>query len=501
MTDPIVIIGTGVGGLSAAIRLAAAGHPVHMLEAAPGPGGKAGSTTLEGVQLDTGPSVLTLPEVFDELFRSAGTSLKEQVTLRQPDPAFRYIYPDGVQLDMHHDLGASLESVRTTLGEQAAREFETFLAYAQKIWQAGAPNFVFGAAPSIGSLLRMSVTRLGDLNRIDAGRTMWAAIKKHTKDPHLQWLFARYATYNGSNVHSAPATLNCIAWVELGLGGFGVQGGIQALIEAMVRVAEGLGVTFEYDTPAKKIAVLQGRAVGVHTERGLVRAQAVVANADAAHVREDLLQTPLKRALPEMRTPSTSGWNAILKAKVPDQARAPHAVLFPKEYDKEFQDLFDFERAPRDPAIYLCAQSLCHGRDRWRDAEPLFVMANAPAEPSREPRPGKPWQHLKDRVLARLQAAGLIDPSDPMLWQRTPSDLAQQFPGSRGALYGSASNSMFSAFQRPCNEVSKVPGLYLASGSAHPGGGLPLCALSGAAAAQAFIEQSARTKPKQRRGA
>jgi phytoene dehydrogenase-like protein len=163
--------------------------------------------------------------------------------------------------------------------------------------------------------------------------------------------------------------------------------------------------------------------------------------------------------------------------------RLPHEVLFPADYDAEFADIFDRDRPPVTPTVYLCAQERCHGLSGWADAEPVFVMANAPAEPADRPRPAHVWAALESAVEQRIRAAGLWGPGDSIVWRRTPTELAADFPGSRGAIYGAASNDRFAAFKRPPNRVRGVPGLYLASGSAHPGGGLPMVALSGLAAA------------------
>jgi len=479
----ILVIGAGIGGLSAAVELAARGARVRVLEAGSGPGGKAGVTVLEGVEVDTGPSVLTLPEVFDGVFSRAGTSLAEQVELLEPDPAFRYHYPDGTVLDVRPSVSDTLEGVRASLGADAAKELEGFLGYAEQIWDAGAPNFVFGPAPTASTLLRLGITHIGALSRIDSTRTMLRAIEGRVKSEPLRWLLTRYATYNGSDPRVAPATLNCIAHVELGRGGFGVRGGIYELVRALVRVAEGLGVDFEYGRQVHRIALEAGRVVGVETDEGLVPARAVVANADAAHLRRDLLPREAGRHIPEAPV-SMSGYNAIFRARSTQQPRPAHAVLFPKDYLAEFEDIFDQDLPPRDPTVYLCAQAVCHGRARWPDAEPLFVMANAPAEPEYGERPFGTYETLGAVVRDRLVQAGLLAADDRELWRRTPRELAARFLGSRGALYGAASNGMMSAFRRPANRLSRVPGLYLASGSAHPGGGLPLCAQSGRMAAE-----------------
>jgi phytoene dehydrogenase-like protein len=166
-------------------------------------------------------------------------------------------------------------------------------------------------------------------------------------------------------------------------------------------------------------------------------------------------------------------------------------VLFPAEYLQEFTDIFDHDQPPAEPTVYLCAQEACHGRTGWAEQEPVFVMANAPAEPENEARPPEVWEALGRTVLERLDAAGLRASGDAIVWERTPTQLAAAFPGSRGSIYGAASNSPLSAFRRPANQVRSVRGLFLASGSAHPGGGVPLCLLSGQAAAEAALADRA----------
>ncbi len=487
VTDAIVI-GAGIGGLCAAIRLAAAGWSVEVIEAAGGPGGKAGVAEVDGARFDTGPSLLTLPGLFDEVLEPAGTCLRDEVTLRAPAPMFRYRFPDGRVVDLHHALEASEASVREALGPAAAGEFRAFLEYAREIWEAAGPNFVMGPAPSARQLARLGLPTLGAVTRIDPLRSMRGAIHARVRDPWLRLIFERFATYNGSDVRAAPATLNCIAWVELGLGGWAVEGGIYALVEALARVATRLGVRWRWRSPVEQVLLERGRVVGVRCADGERRARAVVANADVAHLAADLLPGH-RHGLPADRPPSMSGWNAVLRARR-DPSRAAHEVLFPADYTAEFVDIFDRSSPPRRPTVYLCAQGVAHGLPGWADAEPLFLMANAPAEPARGPSDAQTWEALRERVLTRLRDLGRIAPDDAVVWERSPAGLAARFPGSRGAIYGAASNSRFAAFQRPDNRVHRIPGLYLASGSAHPGGGLPLCAVSGRMAAGCALEDA-----------
>jgi phytoene desaturase len=467
-----VVIGAGLGGLSAAIHATRLGGRVEILEAQSRPGGKAGRVELDGVTVDTGPSVLTMPDVFEALWALGPDDVA--VPLRQQGGGFVYRYATGETLDVSHRLVETLDNVQAAFGDRARHDLERFVAYAEGIWRRAAPYFVYGPAPTMGGLAQLGVTGLWDLTHIDPLRTMWSSICARVEDPRLRYLLARYATYNGSNVLTAPATLNCIAFVELALGGHGVQGGIRAMVQSLVRVAEHRGVRIRLRCPVEGLTVRDGRVVGVQTAQGWREADVVVANCDAALVHRWLPQTagtvPVE--------PSMSGWNGIIRARRRAD-RPAHQVLFPPHYLEEFRDVFERDRPPEDPTVYVCAPEKAHGTQGWADEEPLFVMANAPAEPASGRRPERIHTRLEQRILERLRAMNAIDDDDRLVWRRTPSDLARQYPGSQGSIYGSSSNGMFAAFQRPSNRVAGVRGLYLASGSAHPGGGMPLAVLSG----------------------
>lgn len=475
------VIGAGLGGLAAAIGLASRGASVTVFEASSAPGGKAGTVTLDGVEVDTGPSVLTMPDVLEGILAQAGHRMSDLITLREPRPAFRYLYPDGAVIDVYPSADETVEALRRSMGSEEADELSRFLAYAGRIWDAAAPHFVYGEAPSFTGVMSLGMRTLMKLTRIDPLRSMKTAIDRQVRSPHLRRLLYRYATYNGSDVRSAPATLNCIAHVELALGGFGVEGGISAIVRALVQVAEAQGVVFRYDAPVERILDDGGRATGVVVAGREHSADMVVANADPAQVFDQLAPSMGLTAPPG----SMSGWNGILRAARGGVERVAHTVAFCDDYDQEFADIFDHDRPPQDPTVYLCAQEACHGRAGWADSEAVFVMANAPAEPPGGPRAPAVWDALEQAVLQRARDGGLCGPGDRLIWRRTPTDLAAQFPGSRGSIYGASSNDMLAAFKRPANQVSKLPGLYMASGGAHPGGGMPLAMLSGVAAARA----------------
>lgn len=491
-TERVIIVGAGMGGLASALRLSAQpGLEVLVLDALRGPGGKVGTAHHQGVSFDTGPSVLTMPDVLHELFASADLRLDDHLKLVHPEHLFRYIYGD-LSLDVHVDPADTSASIAATLGRDAADDFERFLAYCRRIWEAAAPNFVMGPAPSLGGVLKLGFSALAKMRAVDPMRTMKGAIDAQIRSPHLRDLFYRYATYNGSDPRQAPATLNCIAWVELGMGCYGVEGGMRQLASALHRAAEEKGARFAFESPVERIeATSEGFELRVQGER--LKADRIIINADVAHLVADLLPADSPHGLQPDPTPSMSGYTALFKARRrSDSQRAAHAVLFPQSaYLEEFVDIFDHDRPPRDPTIYLCAQEKAHSAEGWQDYEPIFAMTNAPAT-APDGSTGVDWQAHTAFITERLIGAGLIDAEDTPIWTRTPEDLAKTFVGSRGSIYGAASNSKFAAFKRPPNRAPGLDGLYLASGSAHPGGGVPLCLQSGRQAAEALLVDRGR---------
>ena len=496
--DSVVVVGGGAGGLAAAIALAAAGRRVRLLERAGQLGGKIGTVVVDGVEADTGPSVLTLIDVVDAVFARAGTSLSERVTLVRPSPAFRYQFANGRALPVFVDVDETLTSVRDHLGARAADELRAFLGYARGIWEASKSAFVFSAAPTLPSLARLAFLQPRALLRVDPFSSMASSVAARVTTPELRQLLLRYATYNGSNPYTAPATLHCIAHVELALGGFGVVGGLAALARALVDVAVELGVEIETGVSVQRVEVDRGIVRGVVTDRGFVACQSVVVNADVGWLRQQ--GGAVAKSLPSPSPPSMSGATAIVRARRRAD-RVAHEVIFATDTAAEFADIFGRGRPPSQPTLYLCSGELAHKRAASQQAgrandEALFAMVNVPALVGDNDGDGDAACLLRGLALGR--AAGRLDEGCSVLWQRGAAQLARDFPGSAGSLYGAASNDRAAAFRRPGNRVVDVKGLYLASGSAHPGGGLPLCLQSGLLAADALLVDVGAGEPAQR---
>jgi phytoene desaturase len=482
----VVVIGAGMGGLATAVRLAASGHVVRVVEQADVVGGKLGTVSARGHTFGTGPSLLTMPHLYRELFAATGRPLDVVLDLVRLDPACRYRFADGLELDLPGHAEDIPDALGAALGDDAAAQWAAFMARAERIWQVVHEPFL--ESPLTPAGLARRARRIGDLRTV----APWASLRSlgahYLPDPRLRALLDRYATYTGSDPRLAPAALATVPYVEQRWGSWYVHGGLRRLADALADRAGELGVEISTGTPAARISLTAGRADGVRLANGEhLPADVVIANADAANVYGELLPPAVarsaRRAL-QHTTPSLSGFTLLLALDRADSDPVHHRVLFGDDYDDEFDSVFGSRRRrPRPaptPTIYVSAPDDPALRPD-ESSSSWYVLVNAPRH---DPSGGVDWDapgvadRYRDHVLSLLAARGL-DVRDRVRWStvRTPADLERSTWSPGGSIYGSSSNGARAAFLRPSNR-SPVPGLFLVGGSAHPGGGLPLVELS-----------------------
>jgi phytoene desaturase len=477
---PIIIIGAGIGGLSTAIRLAAAGRKVLVLEQSETVGGKMGQLWRDGFRWDTGPSVITMRHVLAELFAVAGRCLEDYLTLLPVEPLTRYFYPDGTLLDATRDLSRMAAQI-AALDERDVGGYLSYLAYAARLHRLTGAVFIYDQPPTWRSFTRVPPA---DALRVDAWRSMDAAIRSFVRSPHLRQLLGRFATYVGGSPYQAPATLNVIAHVELTGGVWYPQGGIYAIAEALARLAGELGVEIRTGCPVHQIVLTGNTVQGVRlTDGTLEPAETVVANVDVATVYHSLLPPTIatSRRLARLTRvePSCSGFILLLGVTGRHERLAHHNIFFSNDYRREFDDIFRRGIPPADPTIYVAITSKSDPAHAPAGCENWFVLVNAPALDSRYDWTAQAPAY-RDQVLARLAGFGLDIRGKIQTEQMlTPLDLAHLTGAWRGALYGMSPNSPFTAFRRPHNCAPDVQGLYFAGGTTHPGGGVPMVMLSG----------------------
>lgn len=478
-----VIIGGGLGGLATALRLAVAGWRVEVCEQGARFGGKMNVWEREGFRFDTGPSLITMPWVFEGLFEAAGARLAEHVELTSVAPLADYVFPGGERFTYSTSMPDWLSTVR----EVEPRDVDGFLRF----MELGARLF----ALSRETFLRRPPVAPPDLRSLRALRHLplrraWGnyheTVAAHFRSPLLRQLFDRYPTYVGSSPYRAPATLAVIPYIEYAFGGWHVKGGLYRLVESLVSLARSLGVGLHTNARVEGIEGEGGRVRGVRLADGTrIACDVVVMNGDAATTGAllganstngtNVVNGANVRAASEL---SLSGFVLLLGVGRKLPRLAHHTIYFSSDYPAEFAQLFDERRFPDDPTVYVSAPSRSDSTLAPAGGETLFVMANAPAS-------GTEWDDeqtalARARVFERLSKGGFPEiESDVVVsdvW--TPRRIARDYLMPGGAIYGTHSHGWRRAFLRPANRDARLGGLYRVGGSSHPGGGTPTVLLS-----------------------
>jgi phytoene desaturase len=491
----VVVVGAGIGGMSTAARLAKNGHKVTVYENSDRSGGKCRTEWFGDYAFDTGPSLLTLPAVYRDLFLKTGKRIEHILNIEPVDPAFNYNFSDGKSITFPNlSNPATYLEIKKILGDDAGSGWQQIIERAERMWDVSREQFVESELNSFWPLLknRNLVTQLREIAPFTSLRTLSNQLNL---DPHLRMIVDRYATYTGSDPRSAPAVLLTIAFVESTFGAWHIKGGIGQLSVALQNRCEELGVKFEFNTRVREISVKSNRVDGILLEDNrFISSDLVVANADAEYVYNKLISKNVRSANNERRklkkaTKSLSGFSLLLgldNSKGESARLNHHNVFFPENYDNEFEEIFNKKIPVSDPTIYICApkdKSMVIGENK----ESWFVLVNAPRH---EPGIGWDWtqggEDYAKKIITKLDNLGLnVSSRLDFLKFRTPADLESYAMAPGGSIYGTSSNSAKSAFLRARNR-SKTKGLFCVGGSAHPGGGLPLVGISAEIVANAI---------------
>jgi len=491
----VAVIGAGMGGMATAARLAKAGHQVTVYESSDRHGGKCRTEWIGNYAFDTGPSLLTLPAVYRDLFQRTGDVLGRVVELIPVNPSFDYRFADGKSVKFANlSRKETLAGITESFGTAAGKEWDRVMQKAEAMWDVSRGPFIESELRSIASLLKRP-TLLRDLRII----APWKSLRGlEINDLHLRNILDRYATYSGSDPRVAPAVLASIAFVEEAFGAWHIKGGVGKLADALYQRCIDRGVKFEFNASVASINHDSNRVTGISlNDSRTIDYPVVVANADASMVYNKLITgkvSKLKRTRKNLAKaePSLAGFSLLLGLSPTDKATglSHHNVFFPKDYDQEFEDIFNRKVPVADPTIYLCApnddEMVKHpGHEAW------FILVNAPRH-DLSGADGFNWNDKEHnhryamRIIDSLEAQGIsIRDRLEVLEIRTPADLERTVGAPGGAIYGTSSNGARSAFVRAKNR-SPLSGLYCVGGSAHPGGGLPLVGLSAEIVAQAI---------------
>ncbi|HEX2682926.1 MAG TPA: 1-hydroxycarotenoid 3,4-desaturase CrtD [Ferruginibacter sp.] len=472
------VIGAGVSGIAAAIRMRNKGYQVTVFEANSFPGGKCSSETKDGYRFDMGPSVFTMPQYVDELFILSGKDPRERFNYIQLDPVYKYFFEDGTALDAYHGK----EKFAAQLSAKTKDKKEDIIKYLDKtevIYNLTDEVFLKNSLHRLKNFFTWPVFR-GFLNfgKIGAFDTMNGANRKAFKDHRLVQIFNRYATYNGSSPYLSPATLNVIAHVEIVKGAFYPEGGMFSITSSLVQLAKDIGVEFRFSTPVREILINNKKVTGVRTNAGPASFDVVISNMDVYNSYKKLMPGVKRPAKTLDQPKSSSGIIFYWGIKKEFKELGLHNILFSENYEEEFDTIFSKKTIYHDPTIYLNITSKHTPSDAPPGCENWFSFINVPnnsgqdwdgfiAE-ARENMIHKIKRVLKTDIRPLIASEMVFDPR--VIEDRTSSAF--------GAIYGNSSNNKFAAFLRHANFSKDIKNLYFCGGSVHPGPSIPLCMLS-----------------------
>ena len=499
----IVVVGAGMGGMTAAARLARSGHAVTVYEASETYGGKLRTEWVGKFAFDTGPSLLTLPAVYKDFFIRTGKPLGLLCEITPVNPSFDYRFADGTSvkfanLSRHNTLNA----IRESYGAEISKQWDEMMKRATRMWDVSREPFIESELRSPISLLRRK-TVIRDILTIAPWKSLRTFANEHVPDKHLRFILDRYATYSGSDPRKAPAVLATIAYVEEAFGAWHIKGGLGTLAQLVQQRCVDVGVEFRYNARVTQIDIKKGTAQGIILADGTkITADVVIANADAELIYNHLIQgenRKLRKVRKNLKTADTSvaGFTLLLGLRKNESPKlSHHTILFPEDYDAEFNSIFNDRRPVENPTIYICSPD-DDAMVKSPDLESWSVLVNAPFHGVG----GFDWSDEKfardyaQKIIDQIEARGISVRSRlESLSIRTPADLELATNAPGGSIYGTSSNGAKAAFMRAKNR-SPIKNLYCVGGSAHPGGGLPLVGMSGEIVANA-IGSARNVQPK-----
>jgi 1-hydroxycarotenoid 3,4-desaturase len=482
----VAIIGAGIGGLAAALRLSHGGCRVTVLERHAGPGGKMRTLPTDAGPVDAGPTVLTMKPVFEALFTDVGLHLDEHVTLQTEETLARHFWRDGTVLDLMSDPYQSVENIARAFDSNAAKEFSAFCAQTKILYDAFDNPMIRTSEPSLGDLALTVAKSPKLLRAMKPLSTLASSLSQSFSDPRLAQLFARYATYVGGLPAHSPSLLSLI-WQAESQGVWHVKGGMHQLAQNIEKAARGFGAEFIYNAHVTRIETQDGRICAVQTDDARHMVDAVLFNGDPNALRSGLLGPAPETAVDAGATnPRSLSANVMSFAAIPEGVPlAAHNVFFAQDPKTEYAPLAKGQQQS-DPTLYICAQ------DRFGGSTPIGperfeIILNSPPTDEKTPPSEKEKEQCQTLILQQLSHFGLSFSPRPKASTLTMTkDFAQLFPASHGSLYGRTPHGMMAAFKRPPAR-SKLKGLYLVGGGTHPGAGVPMATLSGQHAAAAIL--------------
>ncbi len=487
-TDRVVIVGAGLGGLSCALHLAATGREVTVLERESVPGGRAGRLTVDGFEFDTGPTVLTAPELIAEPLAAVGEKLEDWVSLTRLDPAYRAFFPDGSRLDVISDPDRMADEITRVCGPREADGYRRFVAFATELWRLEHDDFIARNLDAPWSLLRPNLWRLV---RQGAFRSLHGKVGEFFRDPRTQRVFSFQALYGGLAPQRALALYAVISYLDAVSGVHFPRGGIHAVPAALAAAATKHGVTVRYQTEVIRVETYAGRAQAVHTRAGeRIPADVVILNPDLPVAYRSLLPAAIPpRRLNHLRfAPSCLVMH--IGATQPYGQIAHHNLHFGRSWTATFDDVTRHGRLMRDPSLLVSNPTRTDPSLAPAGGQIYYVLAPVPNLAAGGPD-SRTWrdrglaQRYGDQLIATLEARGYVGLADSIQVRRvtSPADWAA-LGHAAGTPFAPAHVARQTGPFRPGNMHPSLSNVVFVGSGTQPGVGVPMVLISGRLAAE-----------------
>ncbi len=489
----IAVIGSGLGGLSAAATMAARGYEVEVFEKNPWLGGKAAVLQEQGFCFDMGPTILIQPSVLRRIFCEAGRSLDDYLKMVRLDPQWRCFFEDGSVLDLKHEQSA----MAAELNQRRAGMGDKYVEFMQLSEQLHGISDRFFFWKSVGTMMdtfdihgAFNIKVLKDVARMRLGQTVAGTIREFIDDPYVAQMLDHYVQYVGSSPDASPAILCAIGHMQSEEGIWYPMGGTRAVPEALVKLGRELGVKYHASTEVERLLIEEGKVVGLQTTQGeRYEFDGVVSNEDAVRTYRELIGGEVAAKFETRRDyePACSGVVLYLGLNRRYEHLAHHDFVFSRDPHEEFHHIYDLGEPAPDPTCYLASTTGTEPGTAPAGGDALYVLVHTPYL-----RPHHDWSKMlpeyRQVILNKLKrTAGLTDIEDRIVFESalTPLDIHNRYKVLNGAIYGLSSHGRWNGAFKPSNTSRDVDGLFLAGGAAHPGPGMPMVMMSGWIAADA----------------
>ena len=479
MNEKAIIIGSGIAGLATSIRLRSAGLEVDVYEMNLYPGGKLTEFSAEGYRFDMGPSLFTMPQFVEELFQVAGKKVEAYFSYKKKETVCHYFYEDGTQFKAHADSEKFATHAAKTFDVEE-KTIKDYFKSSKKKYDLTSSLFLERSLHKASTYLSVeTIKAILNIRSLHINTSLHEYNTDRFADPRLIQLFDRFATYNGSNPYKTPGIMSMIPHLEQYYGTFFPKGGMHSITQSLYKLAKDIGVRFHFNSKVDKIIVENKKAVGIKIGKSEHSANCIISNSDVVPTYRTLLkdQKAPEKILRQPRSSSALIFYWGVQRKFPQLDL--HNIFFSKNYQKEFDTIFNKKDIIDDPTIYVNISSKEEPGDAPEGCENWFVMINTPSNT------GQDWDEMiersRDNIQKKLSRLLGTDMKDLIRYESIldPRLIESKTNSYQGALYGAASNNKFAAFLRHPNFTQKISNLYFCGGSVHPGGGIPLCLLSG----------------------